>query len=437
MINKQRFEQKNNKKIRRLFLVNIGYLLLRHLTSSNNFWITTPSSVPIIPALFRLVPEIISYVLMIFCLFQKGRKVLKSVGLFLFFFLFSNTISSVISLSGSNSIDFVRFISSIRSLLIWLAPFLIGLTLFKIDDIKYFWIVSVMISIAQVPFVFIQSGMAPTADYVTGLMGEWGSGYLAIFQTLNSLYLLDYILKGKVHLIVGIILVGVIIIPVILANAVVIFVLVPLSWLIYFIFSHKNPKKFLYFIILLFFLLSSLFIMVYIFSQGRSNSLSGSVEFLSEKFSRALENSPVSYSGPTRTYFLLKSIEYVLKTPISSLFGYGLGSASSSRLSPFNINENILQGSTGVGSLFIYTLIESGIFGTISILIFLMTIYRNNYQKNTKNKKIYKYEFSDIALTTTIIIGILIFYNRSFASPSFAWILMPQLGIYCQKGEMI
>jgi len=422
----------NKKRFLIIFSLNLGYLLLRHLTVSSNFLVTTPFSRPIIPAFFRLIPEFISYFFFVYCLFNKPKNIAKYWWFFLYILFFSSITSSVITIINFSSTDFIRILASIRSQFIWLSPFFVGMTLFERKDLAYFYKSTIIIGVIQVPLIILQSRLSTHPDVVTGLMGEYGTGILAIFQSLSSLYLLEYILSKRISLFFGLMLESILILPVILGESIIIFLILPIYWILFFLISKSRKRNFLYGILIFTFLLLMIFSML-ILSSEISGYGETPYQYLRRKISIAIQNSPISYSGPTRIYYLEKAMKFAARTPTSLFFGNGIGFASSSRLSPNTVNENILEGSTGVGSLFISTLLENGYFGIFVIVLFLggILVFQIRYTKIAHDQ--WDRNQSAIGISTILLLSILIFYNLSFTAPTFAWILMPQLGIYSKR----
>jgi hypothetical protein len=423
----------NNKRFGIILIINLSFLILRHLTVSDSLFVTAPFSNPILPSVLRLIPEILSFLLFVYCLTTRWKKIVKYWRFFIFGLLFSLITSSILSISNGDSFDFVRILSSLRSWFIWISPFFMGMTLFEVEDLPDFYKSFIVICIIQVPIIFIQSRLVTNEDLVTGLMGENGSGFLAIFQTIGSLYLLEYILSKQISLLPGLLLASIILLPVILSNALIVFLIVPFSWLLYFIISKYRRQKLTYGILTTGILIFIVYAMLVIFSSESKNSNDNPINFLSNKISVAIENSATSYNGPTRIYYLLKIVDYVSGSPTSLLFGYGIGYASSSRLSYNTINETILAGSTGVGSKTAKILLENGFAGIIILLLFFGGIFYNQFKSSKLIHRKYISDYTALAITILILVGALIFYNDSFTAPPFAFILMPQLGIYAKK----
>ena len=423
----------SKKKFLIIFSLNLGYLLLRHLTVSNNFLVTTPFSSPIIPSFFRLIPEFFSFFTLVYCLYKKNKNIANYWWLFLFILLFSLVTSSIISTSDYGKTNFIRMLSSIRSWFIWLSPFIIGMTLFEREDLAIFYKSSIVICIIQVPLIILQARLVSEADFVTGLMGEWGSGILGIFQTLGSIYLLEFILSKRIPLIIGLMLVCLIMPPVILAKAMIVFLIMPISFLLLVLISKSSKKRVVNLLMICILLLVPILSMINIYTGEYSGGIEKSATLIWSRISVALENSATSYGGPTRLYYLGTVMQYISKNPVTLMFGYGLGYASSSRLSINNVNENILQYSTGVSSFIVTILLENGLMGVITIILFLVGIYSSLRKKMKYSRNLPGFDFDAVGMTTLIIISALVFYNRSFASPTLAWVLMPQLGIYVQR----
>lgn len=422
----------STKKILIIFLMNILYLLFRHLSASRDFIFAASTGNPIISPSFRLVPEIITLVAMLLALFSKNKKVGKYWSLFILLLLITLLVDSLLIKSSSNSFDFIRILSSIRTWLIWLSPFFIGLLLLNRKDLDYFYLTIVIISILQLPLILYQSQTTSNADLVTGIMGEYGSGILAIFQAISALIVLELIFEKKISRFFGGMLIVLILIPVILAKALIVFIIIPISFFTLAVISKSSKRKSTNIILTCFFIVIQLALMIIVFIKGYGGHIDNPGAFIINKIYVALENSPTSYGGPTRIYYLKSVYNNISESPLTFIFGHGLGYASSSRLSVNTINEIILKGSTGVGSLVATLLLENGVMGVLLILMFLWGIFSNQL-KNKEQNKILLTDYRAIGLVTLLIIGSLIFYNKSFTSPTLAWVLMPQLGIYAQK----
>lgn len=419
-----------NKRLFLIFSINIIYLLLRHLTVSNNLFITTPYSYPLLPPFLRLVPELVSYFFFVYCLIFRRRRILGYWWFFLFLLFSSLLVSGIMTFTNPNSPDMVRVLSSIRSWFSWISPFFIGMSMFRREDLAQFYKSLVLIGIVQIPFILIQSSSVVNADYVTGLMGEWGSGSLAIFNALGSLYILEYLFARKISPIQAFVIEGLLIIPVILGQALIIFFILPFSWILYFIISRPRPQKRKYFLLILIFLIVIIALIMAIYSFERADYwVSNPLGFLYEKIEKTLAYSPTAYGGgPTRIYYLGYVLRNIAQTPALLFFGHGLGYASSSRLSLANANEEILSSSTGVSSIISTRLLENGLFGVFIFVIFsgglLFSLFRAK-----KKFGIAQSDHEAIGITSILLLSVLLIYNASFTAPTFAWILIPQLGI--------
>jgi hypothetical protein len=314
---------------------------------------------------------------------------------------------------------------------LWLTPLFFGIFVFKINDIPILQKIVVVIAFMQVPLAFFQSmAIIKSADDISGLMGAYGSGVLAIFQVIATSTLFINFLNKKLSFFVLVICTIILISPSILARAMIVFIILPVSWIIALL-SIKNKKRILSvlpFVIIILVSLTILFSQIYTIyvRSAESNPIE---RVVTDIYNVIIPDSKTQ--NVTRSMYFLYVVDELSKSPLNLVLGYGTGFSSTSRLINFS-RVLLMPNSIGNGSLIVSILLENGVIGAIYIFAFLFSIYYFLIRIKKKMKSEFELSIINNGLVMIILLSLLVFYNQSFTSSGLVWLILPQFGLFIQ-----
>ncbi len=417
-----------------LLFFNIFYLVMRHLTVSGNWIIADLNRAPILPAILKVLFEILSILfLMLLAASRNQNRKLEPFWIRIFISLpLLLVASSFVALAGPYSISPVQIISALRSWMIWLTPFLLGVFFFRISDLFKLQTIVVFIAFLQVPIAILQFfSNRISADYITGLMGAYGSGIFAIVQVIASTSLLISYIKGRISTLVFIPSVIILFIPVVLARAMIVFIILPIAWTYAISLLRGKRKHIRKYLVIMLSLLAAVFILSQFYTVQVRSLDKNPFEVVFHDISYVLSPDLSQGQRTTRTYYLLSVINGLVVSPASLLLGYGTGLASTSRISDYS-RVSLVPDSIGSESLFVSVLVENGILGCLFILLFLAGLFINLKKIQSKVNQEAEIEVVNIGFVMVALFSLLIFYNKSFTSGPIVWLFMTQFGIFVQ-----
>jgi hypothetical protein len=407
-------------------------LLLRHFSASADGLVADPAEgQPILPPIVRLLPEaaILALVAM------NWRRRSQLVPGWLKFGLVATLVVPLISLTvvviRGEAIDGVYVLSALRSRLLWLGPLMLGLVALEDQDAPLLGKATILVGLLQVVLVFAQWQTVENPDYVTGLMGEYGSGILAIFQATASLYVLSSWVQGTAPTWVFIALTPILMVPIPLAEAMVGFYVLPVGWVL--LLGRGILRRGLRVRAALPILIGILQITYLATTLVRTQ--------------RGWDQDPVSYvytvmwnsamvetgvkNAYTRPEYLAFIHEQVSQSLLTRVFGFGPGFSASNRFNPRSVTEDLLPGSTGAGSMFSTYLLETGYLGASLILILHVSVAVAVWRR--RDRGLLSNAYLDAAAVAAFLLIPLAGYNSGWGAPPIAYSVLPVLGLILRK----
>jgi hypothetical protein len=408
-----------------LFTLYFCFLALRHLTASSGGLIAdAPLHGSLLPPILRFAPEILSMTLLLFCM-RSGFRGLGSFWNLLFLaFMSYIVINGISGIAFSATVEISSLISALRVHLNWMIPFLLGFFILRQADRYPMAKVILVIGFLQIPLAILQYNHVDNADFVTGLMGEYGSGVLGIFQTIGSMFLLSAWLhsKGDRMLLLSAIL---FLLPIPFASALGPMLAAPLFLFLVIMLAMRSKGRVLRIMIGLAASAGTVALVGIMFNSIGNFNFDSMPILYQHLISRYFSDS----DGINRVTFFLFVIRFLSDSPMRFLFGCGTGFAASSRIHEQHVIENILPGSTGAGSMATNILIENGFLGLVFMMIFIAGIFVCAIRLRCAAKGRGELVYLDWFLVSLISLIVYSFYNASFTAPALAWIMMPHCGI--------
>ncbi len=328
-------------------------------------------------------------------------------------------------------IDGVYTLTALRSRLVWLAPLALGLVALEDEDAAVLGKTAIVVALLQISLVLLQWQIVDNPDYVTGIMGEYGSGVLAIFQTLASLYLLSGWIHGTVPLWFFVAATPVVVLPIPLSEAMVGFYVLPVGWVL--LLGRAVMRRGLRVratVPILIGILTITYLATTLVREQRGWDEDPVSYVYTVMWNSAMIETGVK-NAYTRPQYLAFVDEQISRSLLTKTFGLGAGFSASNRLNPRSVTEDLLPGSTGSGSMFSTYLLETGYVGAILLLIVQLSVAAVAWRRRDRP------QLSNVYLDAVVVGAVLLIplagYTSGWGAAAIASSVLPQLGLILRK----